>query len=66
MYCENMSLEDLARSLREFEGVTRKRAIGQLVKWFLSDEDHDNFGEDAAIIDRGEESLLIAADGIWS
>lgn len=61
-----MSLEDLARSLREFEGVTRKRAIGQLVKWFLSDEDHDNFGEDAAIIDRGEESLLIAADGIWS
>ncbi len=61
-----MSLEDLARSLREFEGVTRKHAIGQLVKWFLSDDDLDNFGEDAAIIDRGEESLLIAADGIWS
>jgi putative methanogenesis marker protein 2 len=61
-----MSLEDLARSLREFEGVTRKHAIGQLVKWFLRDEDLDNFGEDAAIIERGEESLLIAADGIWS
>ena len=61
-----MSLEDLARSLREFEGVTRKHAIGQLVKWFLSDKDQDNFGEDAAIIDRGGESLLIAADGIWS
>jgi putative methanogenesis marker protein 2 len=66
MFRENMSLEDLARSLREFEGVTRKHAIGQLVKWFLSDEDQDNFGEDAAIINRGEESLLIAADGIWS
>ncbi len=61
-----MSLEDLARSLREFEGVTRKRAIGPLVKWFLPDDDQDNFGEDAAIINRGAESLLIAADGIWS
>ena len=66
MFCDNMSLEDLARSLREFEGVTRKRAIGPLVKWFLPDDDQDNFGEDAAIINRGAESLLIAADGIWS
>ncbi|MGB8311873.1 MAG: methanogenesis marker 2 protein [Halobacteriota archaeon] len=61
-----MSLDDLARSLREFEGVTRKHAIGPLVKWFLLDDDQDNFGEDAAIINRGAESLLIAADGIWS
>lgn len=61
-----MSLDDLARSLREFEGVTRKHAIGPLVKWFLPDDDQDNFGEDAAIINRGPESLLIAADGIWS
>ncbi len=61
-----MSLQDLAQTLREFEGVTRKHAIGQLVKWFLPDGDRDNFGEDAAIIERGEESLLIAADGIWS
>ena len=66
MFCENMSLDDLARSLREFEGVTRKHAIGPLVKWFLLDDDQDNFGEDAAIISRGAESLLIAADGIWS
>ncbi|HXY88097.1 MAG TPA: methanogenesis marker 2 protein [Candidatus Acidoferrales bacterium] len=66
MFCENMSLDDLARSLREFEGVTRKHAIGPLVKWFLPDDDQDNFGEDAAIINRGPESLLIAADGIWS
>jgi hypothetical protein len=61
-----MNLDDLARSLREFEGVTRKHAIGPLVKWFLLDDDKDNFGEDAAIINRGAESLLIAADGIWS
>jgi len=61
-----MKLEELAQSLRHFEGVARKRAIGSLVKWFQGDTDAANFGEDAAIIERGEESLLISADGIWS
>ncbi len=61
-----MDLVKLAGSLRHFEGVTRKRAIGPLVKWFHDDAVDANFGEDAAIIDRGEESLLISADGIWS
>ncbi|MGZ4917780.1 MAG: methanogenesis marker 2 protein [Halobacteriota archaeon] len=61
-----MDLEELARSLRNFEGVTRKRAVGPLVKWFQDDAVAANFGEDAAVIDRGEEALLISADGIWS
>ncbi|MGZ7206824.1 MAG: methanogenesis marker 2 protein [Halobacteriota archaeon] len=65
-FVNKMDLEELARSLRHFEGVTRKRAIGPLVKWFYDDAVAANFGEDAAIIDRGEEALLIAADGIWS
>jgi uncharacterized protein len=61
-----MKLQELAQSLRDFEGVTRKRAIGPLVKWFDADPSTGNFGEDAAVIERGDESLLIAADGIWS
>ncbi len=65
-FVNKMDLEELARSLRNFEGVTRKRAIGPLVKWFQDDTVAANFGEDAAIIDRGEEALLISADGIWS
>ncbi|MDI6859364.1 MAG: methanogenesis marker 2 protein [Methanocellales archaeon] len=63
-----MMLNDLATSLREFEGVRRKRAIEALVRWFAcpSNAILASFGEDAAIIDHGEEALLIAADGIWS
>jgi uncharacterized protein len=61
-----MKLDELAQSLRDFEGVARKRAIGPLVRWFDADLSTGNFGEDAAVIERGDESLLIAADGIWS
>jgi hypothetical protein len=66
MFGEDMKLQELVQSLREFEGVARKRAIGPLVKWFDADLSTGNFGEDAAVIARGDESLLIAADGIWS
>jgi hypothetical protein len=61
-----MKLDELAQSLRDFEGIARKRSIGSLVKWFDEDLSTGNFGEDAAVIERGDESLLIAADGIWS
>jgi uncharacterized protein len=61
-----MKLDELAQSVRDFEGVARKRAIGPLVRWFDADLSTGNFGEDAAVIERGDESLLIAADGIWS
>jgi len=42
--------------------------IGDLVRWLgvNSREILANFGEDAAVIRRNEESLLLATDGIWS
>ncbi|MHC1626163.1 MAG: methanogenesis marker 2 protein [Methanoculleaceae archaeon] len=42
--------------------------IGDLVRWLgvNSDEVLGNFGEDAAVIRRNDESLLLATDGIWS
>lgn len=63
-----MQLEKLARSLREFEGVTRKRTIGALVSAFQITHNKiiASFGEDAAVIDFGDKALLLAADGIWS
>jgi uncharacterized protein len=63
-----MNLDSLASELRGFVGVTRKKSIGQLIKYFpiCSDNIVASFGEDAAVIDNGEEVLLLAADGIWS
>lgn len=63
-----MQLERLASSLREFEGVTRKRSIAALVRIFeiTQSEVIASFGEDAAVIAFGDEALLLAADGIWS
>ncbi len=63
-----MNLESLAAELRGFVGITRKKAIGGLVGHFPVDSDLiiASFGEDAAVIDDGEEVMLLAADGIWS
>ncbi len=63
-----MQLEKLATSLREFEGVTRKRSIAVLVRSFEIEQKKviASFGEDAAVIANGDEVLLLAADGIWS
>ena len=63
-----MNLESLATELRGFVGITRKKQIGDLTKHFpvLSDKIIADFGEDAAVIDDGDEVLLFAADGIWS
>ncbi|WP_394356909.1 methanogenesis marker 2 protein [Candidatus Methanocrinis natronophilus] len=63
-----MNLESLAAELRGFVGITRKRAIGDLVGHFPVESDLiiASFGEDAAVIDDGEEVILLAADGIWS
>lgn len=54
--------------LRKFVGITRKRSIGELIGNFpiRSDKVLASFGEDAAIIDNGDEVLLLAADGVWS
>lgn len=63
-----MNLETLVADLRGFVGITRKRTIGDMLAYFpaVSDRIIADFGEDAAVIDNGDEVLLLAADGIWS
>ncbi|MDD4650708.1 MAG: methanogenesis marker 2 protein [Methanothrix sp.] len=63
-----MNLESLASELRGFVGITRKKQIGSLLQFFpvQSERIIASFGEDAAVIDDGEEVMLLAADGIWS
>src|SRR5512146_3148780 len=63
-----MNLESLAAELRGFVGVTRKKQIGDLISYFPVESERiiASFGEDAAVVDDGEEVMLLAADGIWS
>ncbi len=63
-----MNLESLASQLRGFVGITRKKQIGSLLQFFPVESERiiASFGEDAAVIDDGEEVMLLAADGIWS
>ena len=62
------STETIAKTVREYEGVKRKHAIGEMVKALKIDAPHvvAAFGEDAAVIEHHGEALLLAADGIWS
>jgi hypothetical protein len=61
-----MDLEQLAESLRDYLGATRKHSIKNIVNVFDEEGTNPSFGEDAAIIDyRDDEALLLAADGIW-
>jgi putative methanogenesis marker protein 2 len=60
-----MNLERLAGSLRDYLGTTRKHTIKNIVGIFDEKGTNPSFGEDAAIIDYGEDALLLAADGIW-
>jgi putative methanogenesis marker protein 2 len=63
-----MNLESLMAELRGFVGVTRKKQIGDLIRFFPIESERiiASFGEDAAVIDDGDEVMLLAADGIWS
>lgn len=63
-----MNLESTASELRGFVGVTRKKQIGDIIAYFPVESERviASFGEDAAVIDDGEEVMLLAADGIWS
>ena len=65
---ERCSTETIAKVVREYEGVKRKHAIGEMVKALRIEAPHvvAAFGEDAAVIEHGSEALLLAADGIWS
>jgi putative methanogenesis marker protein 2 len=62
------STTKIAHVVREYEGVKRKHAIGEMVKALRIDAPHviASFGEDAAVIEHNGEALLLAADGIWS
>ncbi len=64
-------LESLADGLRNFDGVKRKRAIGDLVSR-LGNSDRVGsrtivgFGEDAAVLEVDNDNfVLLAVDGIW-
>jgi putative methanogenesis marker protein 2 len=63
------STDTVAQAVREYEGVTRKKVIGNMIR-SLRMENPDvvaSFGEDAAVIrHNAEDALLLAADGIWS
>jgi hypothetical protein len=66
-----LDLKSLAEEMRNFEGVTRKRAINDLVT-LLGDSDKvgsrtiSGFGEDAAVLSADNDTLiLLAVDGIW-
>jgi len=63
-----MNLQSLVAELRGFVGITRKKQIGNLLQFFPIDSKRiiASFGEDAAVIDDGDEVMLLAADGIWS
>ena len=62
------STELIAKAVREYDGVRRKKDIGDLVKGLRLDYPYviASFGEDAAIIRHRDDALLLAADGIWS
>ncbi|MFZ2412028.1 MAG: methanogenesis marker 2 protein [Candidatus Methanoperedens sp.] len=66
-----MDLQKIVKEIREFEGVTRKKPIADLINIFQSvRSEYSNavvdFGDDAAVIDiGGEDYILFAADGIW-
>ncbi|MDK2890427.1 MAG: uncharacterized protein PWR21_1059 [Methanoculleus sp.] len=66
---KDCSTDTVAQAVREYEGVTRKKTIGNMIR-SLRMESPDvvaSFGEDAAVIrHNGEDALLLAADGIWS
>jgi uncharacterized protein len=68
IYLRVMNLVPLVAELRGFVGITRKKQIGDLIEHFpvLSERIIADFGEDAAVIDDGDDVLLFAADGIWS
>ncbi len=67
----NLNLNEIAATLRNYEGITRKRAVEPFIRAFQAGGEHEfeiiaSFGEDAAVIGyNDDEVLLIASDGIW-
>ena len=65
---DDCTIDSVAKSVREYVGVTRKHPIGEMIRALRIDAPDviASFGEDAAVIRHGDEALLLAADGIWS
>ncbi|NVM29914.1 MAG: methanogenesis marker 2 protein [Candidatus Helarchaeota archaeon] len=73
-----MNIKDLANFLAQFEGITRKYPISELILPLTENIKHKysqldiigSFGEDSAIIEVSETShthyFLLAMDGMWS
>ena len=62
-----MNLEEIVEAIRSYPGVTRKKVISDVICHFEIPEGSrviEAFGEDAAVMDFGDEALLLAADGI--
>lgn len=62
-----MELQKILSEIRSYPGITRKRIISDIVEFFSIPEESKiiaALGEDAAVIDYGEDALLLAADGI--
>ena len=62
-----MNLEGLAKDLRSYPGITRKRTISEVLSFFPGTPYGKilaAYGEDAAVLDYGDSVLLLAADGI--
>ena len=66
-----MDLESLVKSIQEFEGVSRKSSIDNVISllkesYNVSGDVVIDIGDDASAIDIGNNQVvLIAADGIW-
>lgn len=62
-----MNLQEIVSTIRDYPGVTRKRIISDVIRYFPIPQEGnviEAFGEDAAVLDHGEDALLLAADGI--
>lgn len=66
-----MDLNNLVKSIQEFEGVSRKKSIDNVISllkesYNVSGDVVIDIGDDASAIDIGNNQvMLIAADGIW-
>src|SRR5690606_8981239 len=68
MVLNGCSTAKIATAVQEYERFKRKRSIGAMVRPIRIDAPTvlASFGEDAAVIEHGQDVLLLAADGIWS
>jgi selenophosphate synthetase-related protein len=66
-----MKLKDIITEIRQYPGITRKRAIGPVVEILRTMDEHTaspvvtDFGEDAAALKYNDHYLLLAAEGMW-